>query len=131
MIYDINLKPVIGDSERTVRPVLAESRLSGRSQRNIAVTLEALQALYAGEGGAGLGDLTADADPKLDRLMRKAFRLTLATAQSIDGPVEESAADPDRRPPVKTQLQQCDSKVFVETAGYAGAAGCFHYISGV
>ena len=27
--------------------------------------------------------------------------------------------------------QQCDSKIFVETEGYAGAAGCFHYISGV
>ncbi len=88
LIYDINLKPVIGDSAKTVRPVLAESRLSGRSQRNIVVTMEALQALYLGGGSAGLGDLTAVADPKLDRLMRKAFRLTLETARSIEGPVE-------------------------------------------
>lgn len=97
LVYDVNLKPVIGKSVKTVRPVLAESRLSGRSQRNIVVTLEALQALYLGEGGAGLGDLTAVAEPKLDRLMRKAFRLTLETARSIDGPVEQAAADPTRR----------------------------------
>ena len=106
LIYDINLKPVIGDSAKTVRPVLAESRLSGRSQRNIVVTIEALQGLYVGEGGAGLGELTAVADPKLDRLMRKALRLTLATAQSIEAPVEKAAADPARRPPVKKLAKQ-------------------------
>ena len=106
LIYDVNLKPVIGDSEKTVRPVLAESRLSGRSQRNIVVTLEALQALYLGESGAGLGDLTVVADPKLDRLMRKAFRLTLETARSIDGPVEQAAADPARRPQVEKLARQ-------------------------
>ena len=82
LIHDVNLKPVIGESAATVRPVLAESRLSGRSQRNIVVTLEALQALYLGEAGAGLGELTAAADPKLDRLMRKAFRLTLVSRRS-------------------------------------------------
>ena len=106
LIYDVNLKPVIGDSAKTVRPVLAESRLSGRSQRNIVVTVEALQALYIGKGSAGLGDLTASADPKLDRLMRKAFRFTLATAQSIEGPVENAAADPARRPPVNKLAKQ-------------------------
>ena len=106
LIHDVNLKPVIGENAATVRPVLAESRLSGRSQRNIVVTLEALQALYLGEGGAGLGDLTAAADPKLDRLMRKAFRLTLATARSIEGPVENAAADTALRPPVEKLAKQ-------------------------
>ena len=110
LIFDVNLKPVIGESDATVRPVLAESRLSGRSQRNIVVTLEALQALYLGEGSAGLGEgsagLTAVADPKLDRLMRKAFRLTVATAQSIEGPVEKAAADPARRAAVKKLAKQ-------------------------
>lgn len=106
LIYDINLKPVIGESAAAVRPVLAESRLSGRSQRNVVATLEALQALYLGEGSAGLGDLTAIAEPKLDRLMRKAFRLTLATARSIEGPVEKAAADPALRPPVQNLAKQ-------------------------
>ena len=106
LIYDINLKPVIGDSAKTARPVLAESRRSGRSQRNIVVTLEALQALYLGEGSTGLGELAAAADPRLDRLMRKAFRLTLATAQSIEGPVEQAAADSARRPPVTKLAKQ-------------------------
>ena len=101
LIHDVNLRPIIGASAQQVRPVLAESRLSGRSQRNIVVTLEALQALYLGEGSAGLGDLAAVADPKLDRLMRKALRLTLATAQSVDGPVEKAAADTALRPQVE------------------------------
>ena len=106
LIHDVKLKPVIGESAQQVRPVLAESRLSGRSQRNIVVTLEALQALYQGEGNAGLGALTAIADPKLDSLMRKAFRLTLATAESLGGPVENAAADPARRPRAEKLAKQ-------------------------
>ena len=104
LIHDVKLKPVIGESAQQVRPVLAESRLSGRSQRNIAVTLEALQALYISEGG--LGSLTAVADPKLDDLMHKAFRLTLATAQSLGGPVENAAADAARRPKAEKLAKQ-------------------------
>ena len=133
LIYDVNLKPVIGESAATVRPVLAESRLSGRSQRNIVVTLEALQALYLGEGRAGLGDLTAVADPKLDRLMRKAFRLTLATARSIDGAVEKAAADPARRPPVKklaTQAQALKQIVRDRLAPALGLAVGFNALDG-
>ena len=106
LIYDVNLKPVIGESAGAVRPFLAESRLSDRSRRNIVGTLEALQVLYGGEGGPGLGDLTAIADPKLDRLLRKAFRLTLATARSIDRPVEAAAADPSLRPQVEKLATQ-------------------------
>ena len=106
LIHDVKLKPVIGESAQQVRPVLAESRLSGRSQRNIVVTLEALQALYLGEGGAGLGNLTSVADPKLDRLMQKAFRLTLATAESLGGPVENAAADAALRPKAEKLAKQ-------------------------
>ena len=133
LIYDVNLRPVIGESATTVRPVLAESRLSGRSQRNIVVRLEALQALYLGEGSAGLGDLTAVADPKLDRLMRKAFRLTLATARSIDGAVEKAAADPARRPPVKklaTQAQALKQIVRDRLAPALGLAVGFNALDG-
>ena len=133
LLYDVNLKPVISQSTQDVRPVLAESRLSGRSQRNIAVTIEALQALYIGEGAAGLGDLAAIADPKLDRLMRKAFRLTLATSQSIDGPVEDAAADPARRPPVKklaTQVQALKQIVRDRLAPALGLAVGFNALDG-
>ena len=133
LVYDVNLKPVIGKSVETVRPVLAESRLSGRSQRNIAVTLEALQALYLGEGGAGLGDLTAIADPKLDRLMRKAFRLTLETARSVDGPVEQAATDPARRPQVEklaTQVQAMKQIVRDRLAPALGLAVGFNALDG-
>ncbi len=91
LIHDINLKAVIGDDAGSVRPAMAESRWSGRSQRNTVVSLEALQSLY---GTAALGELTARVAPDLDRLLRKAFRLTVAAAQDVGLPVEEAAADP-------------------------------------
>ena len=98
LIADVKLNPVVGDAARLARPRLAESRLSGRSRDNVIDNLEALQALYRGEGGLGLGDLARAADPKLDRLLRKAFRLTIATARSIDRPLEKAATNPSLRP---------------------------------
>ena len=133
LIHDVKLKPVIGASAQQVRPVLAESRLSGRSQRSIVVTLEALQALYLGEGSAGLGDLTAIADPKLDRLMRKAFRLTLVTARSIGRPVEKAAADPSLRPQAEklaTQVQALKQIVRDRLAPALGLAVGFNALDG-
>ena len=98
LIADVKLRPVIGDSPEKVRPHLAESRLSGRSHSNVVDNLAALRELYEGENGAGLGELTATADPKLHKLLRKAFRITLGTARSIGQPVEEAAADAALRP---------------------------------
>ena len=98
LIADVKLKPVIGDSPEKVRPRLAESRLSGRSLGNVIDNLTALRALYEGEDGPGLGELTRTADPKLHKLLRKAFRITAGTAGSIGRPVEQAAADPVLRP---------------------------------
>lgn len=97
-VADVRLTPVLGGAPAKARPHLAESRLSRRSMRNVVESLEALRALYLGEGGPGLGDLTRIADPKLDRLMRRAFRLTVATARSIGRPLEDAARDPALRP---------------------------------
>ena len=60
--------------------------------------LAALRGLYEGENRAGLGELTDAADPKLHKLLRKAFRITLGTARSIGRPIEEAAADARLRP---------------------------------
>ena len=98
LVAEAKLRPVIGGAAAAARPRLAESRPSGRSARNVVVNLEALRALYQGEGGPGLGDLAGAVDPKLDQLLRKAFRLTVATARLIGRPVEEAAADPALRP---------------------------------
>ncbi len=98
-IVDVRLKPVVGASLEKARPVLAESRPSGRSTRNVVDSLAAVRALYWGEGGPGLGALTARVDPKLDRLMRKAFRVTLKTARSVGRPLERAATDPARSGP--------------------------------
>ncbi len=94
LIAEVKLEPVMGNTVQDARPHLAESRLSGRSLRNVIDNLEAVQALYYGEGGLGLGALTKTVDVKLDQLLRKAFRLTLLTARSIDRPLEEAATDP-------------------------------------
>ena len=98
-VADAKLKPVVGAA--AARPRLAESRLSGRSLRNVVQNLEALQALYVGEGEPGLGALARVADPKLDRLMRKAFRITIETARAVGIPLEEAAANPSLRPAAK------------------------------
>ena len=98
LIADVKLKPVIGDSPEKVRPRLAESRLSGRSLGNVIDNLAALRALYEGEDGPGLGDLTRTADPKLHKLLRKAFRVTHGTARGIGRPLEQAAADAALRP---------------------------------
>ncbi len=98
LIADAKLRPVVGDTFQAARPRMAESRRSGRSLRNVIDNLEALQALYRGEGGPGLGALVKTGDPKLDRLLRKAFRLTIATARSINRPLEEAAVDRSLRP---------------------------------
>ncbi len=98
LVADVKLRPVIGDSPEKVRAHLAESRLSGRSHSNVVDNLAALRELYEGENGAGLGELTAVADPKLHKLLRKAFRITLGTARSIGRPIEEAAADAALRP---------------------------------
>ncbi|SMF81376.1 hypothetical protein SAMN06265365_1402 [Tistlia consotensis] len=108
LISDARLKPVAGASIEKAKPALAESRAPGRSLRNVVVNLEALQGLYEGEGGPGLGDLAvrSGADPKLEPLLRKAFRLTVETAKGIEPPLAEAVVDPKRRKAVDKLLTQ-------------------------
>lgn len=108
LIADARLKPVLGESAGQARPQLAESRLSGRSLRNVVLNLEALQALYRGEGGPGLESLAVESgvDPELDPLLDKALRLTLENARGIEGPLAEAAADPGRRPALEKLATQ-------------------------
>ena len=107
-LADIKLKPVLGDSIGTARPQLVESRLSERALRNIRGNLAALEALYLGEGGAGLGTLGRDYgnDAELDPLMRRAFRITRETARAIEEPLAEAVSNPERRPEVEKLLTQ-------------------------
>lgn len=104
LIADVKLKPVVGESAGTARPLLAESRASERALRNIVLNLEALQALYLGEGEGGLSTLVATygTDKELDPLMRKAFRMTIEAVDDIDGPLAEAVTDEVRREPVET-----------------------------
>ncbi|MCY4227945.1 MAG: imelysin family protein [Gammaproteobacteria bacterium] len=104
--YDINLKPVVGESIVNARPVLAESRPSARSMRNIVVTLNALEELYGVDGNVGLGRLAARTDADLDALMQKAFRITLANARSLNVPIEVAAIDEEKRPQLEKLAKQ-------------------------
>lgn len=111
LIADIKLAPIVGESSQTARPRLAESRLSGRSLRNISINLEALEALYLGEGGPGFSDLVRNhaKDTALDDLLRKAFRTTRETAQSIDQPLTKAVLDPEQRPKVEKLTLQANA----------------------
>lgn len=106
LIADVKLKPVLGDGVDAARPALAESRRSERAIRNIVLNLEALEALYLGDGGPGLSELVAahEGDEALDPLMRKAFRLTLETARGIDTPLTRAVSDETSRARVEKLL---------------------------
>lgn len=108
LIADAKLRPVLGASIEAARPNFAESHRSGRSQINIVENLIALRAIYEGEGTPGLGDLlrTHGKDPKLERLMRRAFALTLENAKGIDAPLKRAVKDPALRPRVEKLLLQ-------------------------
>ena len=108
IMSDVNLKPVIGENPQKARPIMVESRLSERSRRNIVITLETLQELYGVDEQVGLGSLTERVDLKLHNLMRKAFNATLATANSLEVPIEKAAVEPAAREKVEklsTQVQ--------------------------
>ncbi len=108
IMSDVNLKPVIGDDIGKARPIMAESRLSERSLRNIVVTLETLKELYGVDGKIGLGNLAESVDPKLHKLMKKAFSATLLNAKSLRVPIEKAAVEPANREQVEklsTQVQ--------------------------
>lgn len=98
LLAEARVKPVLGASISAARPHLAESRLSGRALRNIVINLEAFQGLYGDAANPGLGAVARNVDPKLDRLLRKAFRVTIATAGSVGQPLEQAAVDAALRP---------------------------------
>lgn len=103
LVAERKLQPVLGNSPTAAQPHLAEAWRSGRSLENIRLNLEAAQAMYLGEGGGeGFSALVvASGDRKLDELLRRAFRQTIATAHAIDGPLAEAVRDPARRAAVE------------------------------
>lgn len=122
-VADLKIKPVIGKDIGMVRPYLAESGRSGRSIRNIVRNLEALQELYDGNGGPGIAALVRASDPKLEQLLHKGFRATIATARSLTGPLEAVAADPAQRPMAKKLHVQVRALRQIVRNRLAGALG--------
>ena len=100
LVADHKLARVLGGSAKEAKPQLGESWRSGRSMENIRVNLRAAEALYLGEGGGqGFGHFVRDVagDAKLDDLFRRAFRQTIATADSVSLPLKEAVRDKDER----------------------------------
>ena len=122
-VVDLKIAPVIGKGAATVRPRLAELRLSGRPLRNIVLNLDALQDLYTGGAGPGIAALLPESERKLERLLRKGFRATVATARSIDGPLETAAADPAQRPKVEKLRVQVQALRQIVRGRLANALG--------
>ena len=98
LITEVKMRPVLGKAIDSAHPELAESRPSERSLRNIAFNLEALQAMYTGESGAGLSQLVSKSDIELDELMHKAFNATVKNARSFELPLEVVAVSAEQRP---------------------------------
>lgn len=135
LIHDVKLQPVLGTAAAAARPRLGESWPSRRSLANIVINLEALQALYQGEGGIGFTDLAWEhgRDPELVPLLERAFEQTLATARGIPAPLAIAVTDPALRPRVeKLALQVRALKQLVRTrlAAALGLAVGFNALDG-
>ncbi|HAD25835.1 MAG TPA: hypothetical protein DCF61_08895 [Alphaproteobacteria bacterium] len=102
-IADIELKQVLRD------PQLAFLPPAGRELRTMRITLAALAEIYLGtEDGRGISDLVEQrgVDPALDPLMRKAFRMTRETADTIALPLPRAVRDETEREKVEKLLTQ-------------------------
>ncbi len=90
----------LGASHETTKPKLAESWRSGRSLDNIRANLVAAEAMYLGRGErGGFSRVVREVagDTQLDDLLRRAFKQTRDTADSIAMPLSRAIADPAER----------------------------------
>jgi predicted lipoprotein len=104
VLADVKLAPVLGPSLSEARPELEESPASGRSLAHVISSQQALEAFYT----AGLEGLlrASGNDPGLVPLLRRAFRMTIATARGINVPLARAVADPAARRQVEKLLLQ-------------------------
>lgn len=107
-LHDQRLGRPLGTFDRP-RPARAEARRSGRSLRNIVLSLEALEALAT--------HLAASDIPKT----REAFDAAITRAQSLDDPALQGVADPAQRFRVEV-LQQQVAAIQLAVAEEIGAA---------
>lgn len=101
LVAEHKLMRPLGDSPQAARPQLAESWRSKRSLDNIRANLASAEAMYLGESGKGGGFSRMvreiAGDTALDDLLRRAFKQTRATADSIAMPLEEAVSDAAER----------------------------------
>lgn len=104
LIADHKLARALGSSVDTAKPQLVESARSGRSVANIRANLAAAEALYlGGDDTGGFSRIVRDVagDAALDKLLRRAFRQTRGTAESITLPLAQAVVDPAERAKVQ------------------------------
>ncbi|MBA4743019.1 MAG: imelysin family protein [Azoarcus sp.] len=100
LVAEHKLVRPLGASLETAKPKLAESWRSGRSLDNIRVNLAAAEAMYLGrveDGGFSRVVREVAGDAKLDDLLRRAFKQTRGTADSIEMPLSRAIVDPTER----------------------------------
>jgi predicted lipoprotein len=102
LVADHKLARPMGESIENAQPKRAEAWRSKRSLDNIRRNIEAAAAMYLGEDGDGKTGFSrfvreVAKDVKLDKLLQRAFKQTLATANSIDMPLGEAIGDPAER----------------------------------
>lgn len=106
---DLRLGRPMGGIDRP-RPLRAEARRSGRSLRNLVLSLQALRAL---------SELLAAGDPDLVARMNAAFDHALDRASRLDDPVFSGVATPQGRLRVEV-VQQAVQAIRAEANEYLG-----------
>lgn len=104
VITDQKLLAPLGHSPDEAKPAVVEALRSGASTRNIALNLEALQALMLGEkGGPGYAALLPDnEDGTIAReAMEAGFGSAIKAVQAIPAPLNFAVVDPAQRKTVE------------------------------
>lgn len=92
----------LGSSIDNARPRLAELWRSGRSVRNLTVSLQGMVDLFAGGDGYGFEDaLVETGNGTLAEAIRTKLEAAIGIAEALPLPLADAVADPEMRPQVE------------------------------
>ena len=99
-IVTLKLARPLGETLEDARPRRGESWRSGRSIRNVHQNLLAVRGVIDNGDALGFADVVADTAGRNDvaKALRDALAEAIAKAEDLDGPLEETLADPSLRP---------------------------------
>ena len=116
------LESPLGENAAKAKPKRAESWRSGRSLRNVVLSIESLRALVETQGG--FGDLvTAHGEAALDARLRDGFAAAASGARSITPPLSDAVSDPGEREKVHDLLERLRTLRALVTGPLSRATG--------